>query len=86
MTNRRFLDPWSDDDPAIRLMREALALRPVEAPPPASDPEPAADATADAAASLDPAMRRTRIAELKPLAETGDTSALAALRRLLVGR
>lgn len=81
MSRFRYVDPWSPDDPAQLRMREALALQPTEEP---GEPKVAADATADA--PLDPATRRARVAELKPLAEAGDRSALAALRMLLLGR
>jgi hypothetical protein len=71
----RHIDPWSDDDPAIVRMRVALALRPTEEP---GRPEPQA-------AVPNGSTRRERIAALVQRIESGDLSAVATLRELLVG-
>ena len=67
----RVLDPWSPDDPAVVLGREALALRPPEPPAPrAEEASPVAPTRADIAALTD----RVR---------HGDRSAAERLRALV---
>jgi hypothetical protein len=78
MNKWRYVGEWSDDDPAIRRLRDALALRLVDA-------GVAAASTEDAGASLDPATRRERIAGLVYRLKDGDLSTVEPLRRLLPG-
>jgi hypothetical protein len=85
MSKWRYVDEWSDDDPAIRRLRDALALRLVDARGRAVDAGVAADSTEDPVASLDPATRRERVASLVRRLEDGDQSAVEPLRRLLPG-
>lgn len=69
------LDIWSEDDPAVARLREALALRPpTEAPETPKAPEVAPEPTPD---------RRTRIADLVARLKSGDPSARQLLEDLL---
>jgi hypothetical protein len=77
VTKWRYVDRWSEDDPAVTLMRDALALRPVEEP---SRPEASADTR------LDATTRRERIAQVVRRIEAGDLSAVDTLRELLSNR
>jgi hypothetical protein len=65
------LDPFSPDDPAVRLGREALALRP---------PEPSASRPAEAAPTV---PDRAELASLADLVRRGDRAAAERLRDLL---
>lgn len=85
MSKWRYIDMWSDDDPAIRRLRDALALRPADVRGRADYAGVAADPTEDAVASLDPATRRERVAVLVRRIKDGDLSAVEPLRRLLIG-
>jgi hypothetical protein len=80
-------DEWDPDHPAIRRMREALALEPTpERPQPAQDgpgrPEPVAVAS-ESTPAPDESTRRNRIAELVARVQAGDLSAVDVLRRTL---
>jgi hypothetical protein len=87
MTRRTWVaDIWSDDDPAMRRMRDALALAPT--------PEPVQDAAqrpdpADVASVATPAPapaeapRENPVAALVRRVQAGDLSAVDMLRRLL---
>jgi hypothetical protein len=84
MSKWRYIDPWSDDDPAVARMREALALRAVEPAPDARDAIRVDDVTTpepDEAPALP--TRRERIAALVARVSAGDLSAVDLLRRLL---
>ena len=83
MSKWRYVDEWSDDDPAIRRLRDAHARWLMDVRRRADDAGVAADSTEDAAASLDPATRRERIAVLVRRIKDGDQSAVEPLRRLL---
>jgi hypothetical protein len=83
MSKWRYVDEWSDDDPAIRRLRDALALRLVDARERADDAGVAADSSEDDVASLDDATRRERVAALVERIKDGDLSAVEPLRRLL---
>ena len=83
MSKWRYIDEWSDDDPAIRRLRDSLARRLVDTPGRLDDAGLTADSSEDAVASLDPASRRERIAFLVRRIEAGDMSAIEPLRRLL---
>ena len=74
MSKWRYIDPWSDDDPAIVRGREALALRPTDEPRRPEASKEAPDAT----------TRRERVAVLVRRIEAGDLSAVATLRQLLL--
>jgi hypothetical protein len=80
----RYIDPWSEDDPAIVRMREALALRPaISAQGRANDAGATSEVTRDADPASERATRRERVAALVRRPEAGDTSTVDALRRLL---
>jgi len=77
----RPVDIWDENDPAVLLLREALALKPP--PEPVGRPE-----TADNAPTLVPASaesRRDRIAALVARVRAGDLAAVELLRALLAG-
>lgn len=79
MTKWSRLDPWSDDDPAISRMREAL-----KRPEPPETPEVAPEATPEPVAPPDESsVRRRRISELVARLKAGDYSARAQLEDLL---
>lgn len=74
--------PWDDDDPAIRLMRQAHALL----PPPEPVERPRTAETAQAAPPEPPPVdrtRRERVAALLERVRAGDLSAVESLRRIL---
>lgn len=71
---RRRDDPWSDDDPAIVRMREALALRPPEALEATETPDPGPAAVE---------TRRERVAALLARVRAGDRTATGLLRSLI---
>lgn len=77
-------DDWSDDNPAIVRGREALQ-RLQEAPgrPEAIDVE--STPTSEPVAAPDGFSRRERIAQLIARVQSGDLSAVEALRNLLDG-
>ena len=83
MSKWRYVDEWSDDDPAIRRLRDALAIRLVDARERVAAAGVSADSTEDDVASLDPETRRERIAVLVRRIKDGDQSAVEPLRRLL---
>ena len=83
MSKWRYIDEWSDDDPAIRRLRDSLARRLADTPGRLDDALLTADSSADAVASLDRASRRERIALLVRRIEAGDMSAVEPLRGLL---
>lgn len=83
---RWVVDMFDDDDPAVRLGREALALRPTEEPESATPPPSGVTTAPDASEPVDgPLSRRARISALVARVQTGDLSAVAALRELLGG-
>lgn len=85
-------DIWSDDDPAVRRVREAIASSPAMA---ADAPQTAQDAPqrperVEVAADTAPeyheppeAVRRGRVSELVQRVRDGDLGAIAALREIL---
>jgi hypothetical protein len=85
MSRWRYVDEWSDDDPAIRRVRDAHARWLVDARGRAEEARVAADSIEDDVASLDPATRREHIAGLVRRVKDGDLSAVEPLRRLLFG-
>jgi hypothetical protein len=85
MSKWRYVDGWSDDDPAIRRVRDAHARWLVDARGRADDAAMSADSTEDDVASLDAATRRDRVASLVRRVKDGDLSAVELLRRLLFG-
>jgi hypothetical protein len=85
MSRWRYVDEWSDDDPAIRRLRDAHARWLMDASGRADDAAVAAVSTEDEVAPIDPATRRERIAVLVRRIKDGDQSAVEPLRRLLFG-
>jgi hypothetical protein len=85
MSKWRYVDEWSDDDPAIRRLRDAHARWLVDARGRADDAAMSADSTEEDAASIDAATRRDRVASLVRRVKDGDLSAVELLRRLLFG-
>lgn len=85
-------DIWSDDDPAVRRVREAIASSPAMA---ADAPQTAQDAPErpfDIEVAPDPtpepveapaAERQGRVSELVQRVRDGDLGAIAALREIL---
>jgi hypothetical protein len=86
MSKWRYVDEWSDDDPAIRRLRDAHARWLVDARGRADDAAMSADSTEEDAASIDAATRRDRVASLVRRVKDGDQSAVELLRRLLAAR
>ena len=84
MSKWRFVDEWSDDDTAIRRVRDAHAWWLVDARGRADDAGVAAESTEDDVASLDPATRRERIPSLVRRIKDGDQSAVEPLRQMLL--
>ena len=76
-----FADQWSDDDAAIKRMREALRAaetapgrpEPIEAEPSSCEPDPA----------LPEPSKQARVSQLVARIRAGDLSAVDALRRLI---
>lgn len=68
------LDPFSEDDPAVRLLRDAHELQ----PPSEEGPQPAQNGPGAAIPT-----RRDLIGALVVRVRSGDLAALAELRRLL---
>jgi hypothetical protein len=71
------------NDPAIALMREALALSPTESPGQSETREGGSASDAGDSSALAGAPRRERIAALVRRIEAGDLSTVAMLRELL---
>jgi hypothetical protein len=86
MSKWRYVDEWSDDNPAIRRLRDAHARWLVDARGRADDAAMSADSTEEDAASIDAATRRDRVASLVRRVKDGDQSAVELLRRLLAAR
>lgn len=88
MTRRWVADPWSDDDPAIRRMRdvlrgpEAVQDAPGRPEPAAVESEPTPEPVRPSEEST---ARRGRIADLVARVQAGDLSAVDILRRLIDG-
>jgi hypothetical protein len=83
MSKWRYVDEWSDDDPAMRRVRDAHARWLMDARGRADDAAVAAVSTEEDVASLDAATRRDRVPSLVRLVKDGDLSAVEPLRRLL---
>ena len=77
----RLSDPWSEDDPAVRRMRDAL--RAAQSGP--AEPEPDSQASASIAGHGPPPgpSRRARVSQLIARIRAGDVSAIDALRELV---
>lgn len=73
MTRARFrpVDIWAEDDPAVALLREGLALQPAPERPPTPSP----------AAESGPSLIDLR--QLRAQAAMGDPGAVARLRAIL---
>jgi hypothetical protein len=84
MTRGWFVDPFDDDDPAVRRLRAAIAPRPVDAPGACEPSTVAPDATPEPKRAADESQRRRgRIAQLIARIKAGDLSAVDLLRELL---
>ena len=85
MSKWRHVDEWSDDDPAIRRLRDAYARWLMDARGRADDAAVAAVSTEDDVAPIDPATRREHIVVLVRRLKDDNLSAIEPLRRLLPG-
>jgi hypothetical protein len=81
---RWFVDPFDDDDPAVRRLRDAIAPRPVDAPQGAGKAAVTPDTTPDPQrAQKESQTRRGRIAQLVARVRAGDLAGVDLLRRAL---
>jgi hypothetical protein len=84
MTRRWFVDPFDDDDPAVRRLRDAIAPRPVDALGASGPPRVARDTTPEPKRDAEESQRRRgRIAELVRRVRAGDLCAVDLLGELL---